>query len=79
MIYDNEPVVKYIREFIEKKIDEKGIVNRIIGDGVFSILESESVLLYYPLENDKIKGIHAEKVVHNELKQFIFINSDKEI
>ena len=79
MIYDNEPIVKCIREFIEEKREEKGIVNKIIGEGVFSILESESVLLYYPLEEDKIKGIHAEKVVHNELKQFVFINSDKEI
>lgn len=78
MIYDNEPVVNCIREFIEKKREEKTIVNKIIGEDVFFILESESILLYYPLENDKIKGIHAEKVVHNELKQFVFINSDKE-
>ena len=79
MIYDNEPVVRCIREFIETKRDEKGIVNRILGEDVFSILESESILLYYPLKDDRIKGIHAEKIIHNELKQFVFINSDKEI
>ncbi len=79
MIYDNEPVVSCIRKFIEAKRKEKGIVNRILGEDVFSILESESVLLYYPLEGDRIKGIHAEKMIHNELKQFVFINSEKEI
>ncbi len=79
MVYDNEPVVSCIRKFIEAKRKEKGIVNRILGEDVFSILESESVLLYYPLEGDRIKGIHAEKMIHNELKQFVFINSETEI
>ena len=73
MIYDNETVIRCIREFIEKKRREKGIVNRILGEDVFSILENESVLLYYPLEGDRIKGIHAEKIINNELKQRKYI------
>lgn len=79
MIYDNEPVVNCIREFIKEKRKKKNIVNTIIGEGVFSILENESILLYYPLKDEKIKGIHTEKVVHDELRQFVFINSDKEV
>lgn len=79
MIYDNEPVVRCIREFIEAKRKETGIVNKILGEDIFSILESESILLYYPLKDDRIKGIHAEKIIHDQLKQFVFINSDKEI
>lgn len=79
MIYDNERVVQSIRDFIELKRTEKNIVNKIIGEDVFSILEDESVLLYYPLNGDRIKGLHAEKIIHNEVKQFVFINSDKEI
>ena len=79
MIYDNEPVVNYIKEFIREKREKKNIVNTIIGEDVFSILENESILLYYPLKDERIKGIHTEKVVHDELRQFVFINSDKEI
>ncbi len=76
MIYGNSEVVNAIRNFIENKRSEKNIINKVVKNDIFAILEKESVLLYYPLD-DEVKGIHVEKVIADEVKQFVFINTNK--
>lgn len=58
MIGKNSQVISVIQEFIAQKKKEKGIVNEVIRDDVFAILKSERIVLYYALDDSKIKGCH---------------------
>ena len=46
----DDVMVEQIQKFIEEKRDEGKIINSIIRDDVFSILEKECTVLYYYLE-----------------------------
>lgn len=78
MIYENEKVVEEIKKFISEKKKEKNIVNVILQDNIFELLNKDCVLLYYPLDDD-IKGIHLEKIVAGEPRQFVYINTEKKV
>lgn len=78
MIYDNEKVVGQIQRFIAEKKKEKNIVNVILQDNIFELLNKDCILLYYPLDDD-IKGIHLEKIVAGEARQFVYINTEKKV
>ena len=69
-------VVKLIREFIREKREEKQIVNAVIRDDVFSVLDNECNVLYYNLD-DEIEGCHILKPVNGKMEQFVFINTSK--
>lgn len=69
-------VVRLIQEFIEKKRKEKQIINAVIRDDVFSVLDNECNVLYYSLD-DEIEGCHILKPVNGKLEQFVFINTSK--
>lgn len=69
-------VVKVIQTFIEKKKKEKQIVNTVIRDDVFSVLDNQCKVLYYSLDDD-IEGCHILKPVNGNLEQFVFINTAK--
>lgn len=69
-------MVEQIQKFIEEKRDEGKIINSIIRDDVFSILEKECTVLYYYLD-DAIEGFHISKPVRGEQRQFVFINTQK--
>lgn len=81
MIYDNTKIVGEIKEFLQKKLLEKGYDNAVIPirDDVFEILRKECALLYYPLEDDKVKGCHTERKVGENTRQLVFINTSKKI
>ena len=72
----DDVMVEQIQKFIEEKRDEGKIINSIIRDDVFSILEKECTVLYYYLD-DAIEGFHISKPVRGEQKQFVFINTQK--
>ncbi len=56
---------------------ENGIINEIIRDDVFSILQEGSCnVLYYPLEEEEVDGCHLEKPVNGKMEQFVFINTN---
>lgn len=74
----DEKTVSCIKEFIGKKRREKGIINRIIRDDVFAVLEEECTVLYYSLE-DSIEGCHIVKPVNHKMQQFVFINTSKTV
>lgn len=72
-------VVEAIRKII-LDIKEKCIIkNTAIRDRIFSILENECTVIYYPLENEKNRGFHIKKIVKNELEDFVYINTAKPI
>ena len=71
-------VVEIIKGYIKKKKTEEHIVNEVVRDDVFSVLQRECTVLYYALE-DAIDGCHIQKPVLGEMRQFVFINTNKVI
>lgn len=69
-------VVEVIQKFVNEKKKEKQIVNTVIRDDVFSVLDNECKVLYYSLDDD-IEGCHILKPVNGTLAQFVFINTAK--
>lgn len=53
------------------------IQNTAIRDNIFEILEDKCIVIYYPLKNEKNRGFHIKKIVGNQLKDFVYINTDK--
>lgn len=75
-----QELVEAIQKLVAEIREENHIVNEIIRDDVFSILQAcECNVLYYPLEgeeNDGCDGCHIEKYVGGEPEQFVFINTN---
>lgn len=69
-------VVELIQEIIADKKQEKQIVNTVIRDDVFTVLDNECHVLYYSLD-DEIEGCHIQKPVNGKMEQFVFINTSK--
>lgn len=68
--------IELIQDFIQEKRKQGKIINPIIRDDVFRILERECKVLYYYLD-DSIEGFHISKPINGEQKQFVFINTQK--
>lgn len=79
MIGRDAEVVKEIRNFVDRKRIEENIVNQVIRDDVFALLEKHCIVLYYPLEDDKIEGCHIIKPLGIGEEQFVFINTTKAV
>lgn len=79
-MYFDEEIIKGIEKLICTIKRENGIVNEIIRDDVFSILQDCNCnVLYYPLEGEEIDGCdgcHLEKPVNGHMEQFVFINTN---
>ena len=75
----DQTITESIEKLVEEIRRENGIINRIIRDDVFSILqECDCTVLYFPLPNensDGCSGCHLEKNVNGKCKQFVFINT----
>ena len=69
-------IVSAIQKFIKIKRDEENILNIIVRDDVFAILEKECCVLYYSLDDD-IDGCHICKPLNGEMKHFVYINTSK--
>lgn len=78
MVWD-EQITKSIEELVCEIRRENEIINEIIRDDVFSILQGcDCTVLYFPLKDedpDGCSGCHLEKSVNGQLKQFVFINT----
>lgn len=70
--------VEVIKEYIKEKRAEERIVNEVVRDDVFSVLQKECTVLYYALD-DSVDGCHIQKPVLGEMRQFVFINTSKVI
>lgn len=71
--------VAVIQEFVEQKRCDEHIVNQVIRDDVFALLEKHCIVLYYPLEDNKIEGCHIIKPLGAGEEQFVFINTTKAV
>lgn len=79
MIGKDPDTVKAIQEFVDEKRKEEHIVNQVIRDDVFALLEKHCIVLYYPLEDPKIEGCHIIKPLGAGKEQFVFINTTKAV
>lgn len=70
--------VQIIKEYIKQKKAEEHIVNEVVRDDVFSVLQRVCTVLYYALD-DSVDGCHIEKPLLGEIRQFVFINTNKVI
>ena len=59
-------IVSAIQKFIKIKRDEENILNIIVRDDVFAILEKECCVLYYSLDDD-IDGLKQFNPVIHQL------------
>ena len=68
-----------LNQIIEEVVDEcryeNGIVNLIIRDDVFKILERNCIVVYYPLKEEDINGFHVERHINGERKHFVYLNT----
>lgn len=66
---------KVIVEVVNECKEENDIVNIVIRDDVFKILESHCSVVYYPLEEEDINGFHVTRMVSGKSQHFVFINT----
>ena len=81
-MYSNlsEEIVSKIKEEVEKIKEEYQIVNPIIRNDIFDILDDICVVLRYPLSDDEeANGIHVERWIKGEKRDFVFINTSNSI
>ena len=79
----SQKVIEEIKKLVEKIKNENHIVNEIIRDDVFEILQAcNCTVLYYPLEDENGDGedtgcaaCHLEMMIAGKMEQLVFINS----
>lgn len=76
---DMDNVINAIKRIVYEIKQECIINNTAIKDSIFSILENNCTVLYYPFDNENNRGFHTKKIVGNELKDFVYINTAKPI
>lgn len=76
----DEDIIEEIKNIVEIVRERNEIVNPVIRDDVFMLLQAcQCTVLYYPLDGeqeDGCDGFHLEKPVNGEMKQFVFINTE---
>ena len=79
MTNTNPITAKEFEELLQNVINnlrkENNIVNELIRDDVFKILENHCYVVYYPLENEDINGFHIVRTIKGEPKHFVYINT----
>ena len=66
---------KVIKKIIKEFCFENNIVNKVIRDEVFEILEKYCFAIYFPLENEDINGFHITRTLNGNIYHFVYINS----
>lgn len=77
--YLPDNVVNKIQEEVKIIVDKYKIVNRIIRNDIFEILDKLCVVLRYPLDDEEANGIHVVRCVKGEDRHFVFINTSNGI
>ena len=72
-----ETIIDYIRSVI-REIREENNIHGVVKDSIFEILEKRCTVIYFPT-NDKNRGFHIRKLVKDEMRDFVYINTDKTI
>lgn len=73
----NREMVNAICAKIKELREENNIVNVILRNDVFRLLEAQKncTVLYYPLKDDGIDGFRISKYVKDKYEEFVFINT----
>jgi hypothetical protein len=77
----NVIVVKEIRNLIDELKTENGIIDEVVRDGVFNILQNlpDCTLVYYPIESEAVEegcdGCHVVRTIKGHKEQLVFINT----
>lgn len=81
MNHNNLPIeaIIAIKNNVIKARNNYKLMNLIPRDDIFSLLEEECVVLYYPLDNKDINGMHVTRTVGQELEHFVYINTKNPI
>lgn len=79
MEWNWEDIVNAIKDVVKKIKEDYLIDNEVLRDYTFEILEKHCIVLYYPLEGEKSNGFRTKKIVKNELKDFVYINTAKPV
>lgn len=75
--YLGKEIVAIIRKEIKVLKEKNNVVNTILRNDVFALLESQDcTVLYYPLD-DNIEGFRIRKYVAGKDEEFIYINTAK--
>lgn len=70
---------KIIQNIVDE-IKQRCIVeNTAIRDDIFGILESQCTVVYFPIKDRKNRGFHIKKIVHDQLEDFVYINTGKPV
>lgn len=72
-------ICRIIKEEVALIRKEQNIINAIIRNDIFSILEERCTVLYYPLEEEEANGIHVQRNVNGVPKDFVYINTGNPI
>ena len=64
-----------INEIVNDFRLENNVINIIVRDEVFGILERYCTVIYYPLDNEDINGFHIKRNVNGRSKHFVYINT----
>lgn len=51
--------------------------NKPVGENIFELLEKKSIVLYYPLLNEKSNGMHIDRHENGVNKHYVYINTGK--
>lgn len=71
-----DTVVNSISDFIKEK---RIISDPLIKDSIFSLLEEQCTVLYYPQDDEENDGFHVQRIIKNNLEHFVYINTHKAI
>lgn len=70
-------VVDVLPQIITRLRKDFDIENDVIRDDIFSILERNCTVVYYPLENEENCGFHIKRMVNEKKQDFVYINTAK--
>lgn len=78
--YLPKEVVDTIKDEVKNIVDKYKIVNKIVRNDIFEILEKLCVVLRFPLDDDEeANGIHVVRYIKGKDRHFVFINTSNGI
>lgn len=78
---DNISAIELIKQFICCKREDykESFPNLIIRDDIFGLLESNAIVVYYPLEDKEIDGFNVVRMLNGKKVNFVYINTAREL
>lgn len=78
-----EEIVIHIKAFLSEKTEELRrsgeYENTILRDDVLTLLEKQSTVVYFPIENEDNFGFHVVRCLDGQEREFIYLNTARPI